>query len=114
MDRVDGDLVSVTGDAADDTVAFYDVAGPRAATVVVPPNRTARVSRRRPRSRARARTIKRVKPLGQRRWKRESGSHRQARVENAFFRYKSSPCDLSQELATCLDRHSIAHTPGAP
>jgi len=29
-----------------------------------------------------------VEALGRRRWKRESGYHSQARVENAFFRYK--------------------------
>ncbi len=45
--------------------------------------------RRRPRSTARDRTITRVKEVGRRRWKKESGYHRQARVENAFFRYKS-------------------------
>jgi hypothetical protein len=27
--------------------------------------------------------------MGRRRWKKESGDHRQARVENTFFRYKS-------------------------
>jgi len=31
----------------------------------------------------------RVKEIGRRRWKKESGYQRQARVENAFFRYKS-------------------------
>ena len=30
-----------------------------------------------------------MKKIGQRRWKKEAGYHRQARVENAFFRYKS-------------------------
>ena len=89
IDTVDGDLASVTGDAAYDTVAFYEAAGGGGATVVVPPNKTARVSRRRPRSSARDRTIKAVKAIGRRRWKKESGYHRQARVENAFFRYKS-------------------------
>ena len=33
--------------------------------------------------------IQKVKKIGRRRWKKESGYHRQARVENAFFRYKS-------------------------
>ena len=47
------------------------------------------VSRRGPRSRVRDRTIKRVRALGRRRWQKESGYHQQARVENAFFRYKS-------------------------
>ena len=30
-----------------------------------------------------------MKQLGRRRWKKVSGYHRQSRVENAFFRYKS-------------------------
>ncbi len=37
----------------------------------------------------RDRTVSRVKEVGRRQWKKESGYHRQARVENAFFRYKS-------------------------
>jgi len=79
----------VTADAAYDTIAFYDAVGARGATVVVPPAKTASVSRRRPRSSARDRTITRVKILGRRRWKKASGYQRQARVENAVFRYKS-------------------------
>jgi len=30
-----------------------------------------------------------VQQVGRRRWKKVSGYHRQARAENAFFRYKS-------------------------
>ena len=37
----------------------------------------------------RDRTIRKVQAIGRRRWKKASGYHRQARVENAFFRYKS-------------------------
>ena len=86
---VDGDISSVTADAAYDTIAVYEAAGARGARVVVPPKRTAAVSRRRPRSVARDRTVKRMQEIGQRRWKKEAGYHRQARVENVFFRYKS-------------------------
>ncbi len=86
---VDKDIARVTADAAYDTVAFYDAAGSRGATVVVPPDKTARVSRRRPRSIARDRTITAVKAIGRRRWKKALRYHRQARVENAVFRYKS-------------------------
>ena len=85
---VDDDIVRVTADAAYDTIAFYDAAGTRGAAVVVPPNKTARVSLRRPRSSTRDRTIQAVTQMGQRRWKKTSGYYRQARVENAFFRYK--------------------------
>ncbi len=86
---VDDDVARVTADAAYDTIAFYEAAGARGATVVVPPDKTARVSQRRPRSSARNRTVKVVKAIGRRRWKKASGYHRQARAENAFFRCKS-------------------------
>jgi len=89
IQAVDGGLTSVTGDAAYDTIAFYDAAGARGATVVVPPAKTARVSRRKPRSSARDRPIRTVHAVGRRRWKQASGYQRQARVENVFFRYKS-------------------------
>ena len=89
IETVDDEIARVTADAAYETVAFYEAAGMRDATVVVPPSKTARVSRRRPRSRARDRTILAVKEIGRRRWKKTSGYHGQARVENAFFRYKS-------------------------
>ena len=86
---VEGPLVRVTADAAYDTVAVYETAGARGATVVIPPAKTANVSGHGPRSPARDRTIALVKTLGRRQWKKASGYHRQSRVENTFFRYKS-------------------------
>ena len=56
----------VTADAAYDTVAVYETAGARGATVVIPPARTANVSGHGPRSPARDRTITLVKQLGRR------------------------------------------------
>ena len=79
----------ITADAAYDTLAFYETANTRGTTVVVPPAKTAKLSRRNPRSSARAGTIRRISKIGRRRWKKEVGYHRQARVENAFFRCKS-------------------------
>ena len=86
LTAVEGPLVRVTADGAYDTVAVYETARARGATVVVPPARTANVSAHGPRSPARDRTITLVKQLGRRRWKKVSGYHRQGRVENAFFR----------------------------
>ncbi len=55
----------------------------------IPPSRTAVVSgKNTPAGRARDATVLRVRDVGRRRWKKESGYHRQARAENAFFRYK--------------------------
>ena len=79
----------ITADAAYDTLAFYETANTRGTTVVVPPAKTAKLSRRNPRSSARDGTIRKISKIGRRRWKKEVGYHRQARVENAFFRYTS-------------------------
>jgi hypothetical protein len=90
IDHVEGDIASLTADSADDTFAIYDASTRRGGAVIVPPSKSATRSRqRRSRSNARDRTIMRVKEIGRRRWKKETGYHEQARVENAFFRYKS-------------------------
>ena len=89
IQAVERDIASVTADAAYDTIAIYEAANERGAKVVVPPTRTATVSRRGRRSASRDRTIRRVKKVGRRQWKKESGYHRQGTALNAFFRYKS-------------------------
>ncbi len=90
IDEVEGDIASFTADAAYDTIAIYDAVAARGAIVVVPPVKTAARSRRRgPPPSGRDCTILRVKEIGGRQWKKESGYHQQARVENVFFRYKS-------------------------
>ena len=73
IEALAADIARVTADAAYDTIAFYATATARGATVVVPPSKTVRVSRRRPRSSARDRTIKKMKKIGRRRWKKEAG-----------------------------------------
>ncbi len=89
IEQVDGKLASITGDAAYDTAAIYGGALKHGAKVVVPPTRKAVVSGRGQGATARDRTIRKVKKLGRREWKKVSGYHRQGTVENAFFRYKS-------------------------
>jgi IS5 family transposase len=90
IDDVAGDIASFTADAAYDTIAIYDAAAKVGAEVVVPPSKSATRSRQqRSRSSARDRVIMKVKEIGRRQWKKESGYHHQARVENTFFRYKS-------------------------
>ena len=39
-------------------------------------------------ARARNETVEAVRELGRRQWKKQSDYHQQARVENAFYRYK--------------------------
>ena len=61
---------------------------------------------------ARDRTITLVKTLGRRRWKQASGYHRQGRVENTFFRYKSIigaglRARSVEQLGLRLSRHRV-------
>jgi transposase len=86
IDEVKVGIASFTADAAYDTSAIYEAAAARGAEVIVPPRKTATNSRR---PGARDRTVRRVKEVGRRQWKKESGYHQQGRVENTFFRYKS-------------------------
>jgi hypothetical protein len=125
IEDIEDDIASVTADAAYDTIAIYRAADARGARVVVPPMKSATVPRGKSRSRARDRTVKRVKEIGRRRWKKESGYHVQARVENAFVRYKSiigdrlrSRCSKAREaeaLIACniLNRMTARGTPAS-
>lgn len=90
VDSIEGDIESLTADAAYDTLAISAASAARDAKVVVPPSRSATQSRqRRSPSSARDNTIMRVQEIGRRQWKKKSGYHLQARVENTFFRYKT-------------------------
>ncbi len=86
---VEADVTSFTADAAYDTIAISEAAEERSAKAAVPPVKSAIESKRGRRSTARDSTIRRVKKVGRRQWKKESGYHRQGTVENTFSRYKS-------------------------
>ena len=57
--------------------------------MVVPPTKKARTSRKNTGAAiARNATVEAVQELSRREWKKRSDYHQQARVENAFYRYK--------------------------
>ncbi|MGK0265360.1 MAG: hypothetical protein ACI8UD_004023, partial [Planctomycetota bacterium] len=86
VDSVPGKVRRVIGDGAYGSRALYDAAISRGAKVVVPPIKTAKTGGRG--CRARDRIVRRIRKVGRRQWKRESGYHRQSRAENTFMRYK--------------------------
>lgn len=88
IEQVESEIECVIGDAAYDTAAIYDAADARGAVVVVPPVRRAVLSRSKLPLTARDKAVLKVNVMGRRKWKKESGYHRQGRVENTFFRYK--------------------------
>jgi len=90
LGQFEGELSGFVADAAYDSRPVYDAATQRGAVVVVPPTRNATVGGRNvTQCSARDRTVARIREVGRRRWKKESGYHCQGTVENAFFRYKS-------------------------
>ena len=78
-----------TADGAYDKTAVDDAIAKSGAKIVIPPVKNARVSKDETAGAcARNATVEAVNELGRREWKKQAGYHQQARVENAFFRYK--------------------------
>jgi hypothetical protein len=89
LDQIEVDIERFTGDGAYDKWSVYEALTPKGTTVVVAPSKTAVASAGdTPAGRARDATVSRLRDLGRRQWKKESGYHRQARAENTFFCYK--------------------------
>ncbi len=85
----DRKIVRFTADGAYDQSSIYEAFAERGARIVVPPVKTATVSKARNRgAEARNRTVNRIQRVGRRQWNKETRYHQQARVENTFFRYK--------------------------
>ena len=87
LGMTEGEISRLTADGAYDRREVYDTAGRRGAYVVAPPQRGAVISED-PILRTRNRHIRRIARVGRAQWRREKRQHRQARVENAFYRYK--------------------------
>ena len=95
LTAVDGPLVRVTADAAYDTVAVYETAGARGATVVIPPAKTATVSGHGPRS-PRAGSDDHV---GEAARAGASGRSRPGTIVRAGWRTRSSDTNPSSAMA---------------
>lgn len=89
LSQVGDEIGRFTADGAYDKTTVYEALVKRGAKVIVPPTKNARISRKNTRAaRTRNETVEAVRELGRREWKEQAGYHRQARVENAFSRYK--------------------------
>ena len=94
LGQIEDPIRRFTADGAHDHRSSYDrigAAGTEDVMVVIPPRRPAVSSG--PTDgpwRQREAALARIRTLGRRGWQKESGYHRQARVENGVFRYKSA------------------------
>ena len=93
LGRIEDPIRRFTADGAYDQRSGYDrigAAGTEDVVIVIPPRRSAVSSG--PTDgpwRQREAALERIRTVGRREWQKESGYHRQARVENGFFQYKS-------------------------
>ena len=93
LGQIEDPIRRFTADGAYDHRSGYDrigAAGIEDLLIVIRPRRSAVSSG--PTDgpwRQREAALERIRTLGRREWQKESGYHRQARVENGFFRYKS-------------------------
>jgi hypothetical protein len=83
------EIASVTGDGAYDTRSAYEAAAARNAALLVPPRRNGKPWKTRTAGAdERNETIRAVRHLGRRVWKRWSGYHRRSLAETAISRLK--------------------------
>jgi len=89
LQQVGGGGARFTADGAYDSWSLREALAIRGALTVVPPSKAAAKSDKdTPAGRARDAAVVRIRDVGRRRWKKETGYHQQGRAEVTFFRYK--------------------------
>jgi Transposase DDE domain len=91
LGQVDNPLASMTGDGAYDRATVYAELDRRDARAIIPPRRDAKIQRHGntsgPRL-ARDENLRRIRRVGRKAWKEESGYHRRSLGETAMYRMK--------------------------
>jgi hypothetical protein len=92
LDESAGPIEQVSGDGAYDKRKFYEAAVERGVErITVPPQRNARIWQHGNSSKPplpRDQNLRRIRHVGRKRWKQESGYHRRSLAETAVFRFK--------------------------
>lgn len=122
LEQVAGAIKQVTGDGAYDKRHCYEAIGERGARAFIPPQKGARIWRHgncQEERLARDENVRRIRQVGRREWKRESGYHRRSLAETAMFRLKtifgarvaarSFAGQAAQMLVRCAALNRITH-----
>jgi hypothetical protein len=92
LDETAGPIEQVSGDGTYDKRKFYEACAEREVErVAVPPQRHARIWQHGNSSKPplpRDQNLRRIRRVGRKRWKQESGYHRRSLAETAVFRFK--------------------------
>ena len=92
LDQVPDRIEPVSGDGGYDKRKCYEAIAARAARAAIPPQRNARIWRHGNRAGARLQrdeNLRRIRQVGRRRWKQETGYHRRSLAETTMFRLKT-------------------------
>ena len=111
LNSTGGNIERVTTDGGYDRENVYEAVAKLGAEAVIPPRKDARTSDK-PVMKQRNEHIAHRKRTGKRQWRKDTGQHQQARVENTFYRYKGAfgrklrarteEGQLTEVLAGCL------------
>ena len=91
LDQVVEEIQQVSGDGGYDKRNCYDAIQARGARATIPPQRNAKIWRHgntKAERLIRDQNLRRIRQVGRREWKRESGYHRRSLAETAVFRVK--------------------------
>ncbi len=88
LDETEAEIEAVCADGAYDFAVCYQALKERAAKPLIPPRSDAVVRGKSP-FEQRDENVRKIKKLGRRKWKKESGYHQRSLVETAFFRLKT-------------------------
>lgn len=119
-------IKQISADGAYDSHAIYGELKKRKIRTTIPPRRDARIKKHgnsKGEKSARDEVLRRIRQIGRKQWKVESGYHRRSLAETMMFRYKtifggrlSARTDESQsiEAAICCRALNIMTTLGMP
>jgi hypothetical protein len=92
LEQIDDPLAQVSGDGAYDQRQCYDAIEQRQAIATIPPRRNAKIWQHgniKAKRLNRDQNLRRIRQVGRKRWKQESGYHRRSLAETTMFRFKS-------------------------
>jgi Transposase DDE domain len=92
LEQIDDPLAQVSGDGAYDQRQCYDAIEQRQAIATIPPRRNAKIWQHgniKAKRLNRDQNLRRIRQVGRKRWKRESGYHRRSLAETTMFRFKT-------------------------
>jgi len=92
LEQVDDELEQVSGDGSYDKRNCYEAIKGRGARAAIPPRRDARIWQHGNRKKGRLlrdENLRRIREVGRKQWKKESGYHRRSLAETQMFRIKT-------------------------